>query len=99
MRSVSGLTLIELLLAIAAIALIGWGLWWAGSEEVEQAERTSCLSTQQGVLNFEAAWLATVAENPPTGDRILCSQFKAAATAWNQQCSTHFPSFTIPPAC
>ena len=95
MRAAWGFTLIELLIAIAAIALIA-AMIWLSNEEVDQAQKTACLNSMADVVSFQAAWMATVPENPPSGDRILCSSYRTAAKAWNEQCDEHFDAFPIP---
>ena len=98
MKNARGITLVELLIAIAAIAVIAFAVW-AGLEQDENAERTACLGTQKDVIQFQQVWMATVAENPPHGDKILCSSYRTAADAWNQQCSEHFDAFPLPEKC
>ena len=97
-KRVEGFTLLELLAAIAIIAFVAL-MWWLSSEEKDTVIRTSCLQQQTGVLQFETVWKASTTPNDPIGDPILCKQYKAAAEAWNNQCSDYFAPFVLPADC
>lgn len=97
-KKAMGFTLLELLAGIAIIAFVAL-MWWLSAEEKDTAVRTACLNQQPGVLQFETLWKVSTSPNDPVGDVILCRQYKAAAEAWNKQCSDHFTPFVLPVGC
>ena len=83
----SGFTLLELLAVLAILAVLLIAIFSTSDIQPDDEKRVACVNTMGGVTDAFTAWATTVAPNDPNGEINLCRVAKAAADAWNSECS------------